>query len=92
MKAAEPTPEFENRSWDKWEPLYILADLAEGAWPQRGVRAAAEALTPAEEEDVKVMLLADLKTIFTKARKAAIATDTICHTLAAMDDRPSGSI
>jgi Protein of unknown function (DUF3631) len=77
-----------NRNADNWRPLFAIADLVGGDWPDR-IRAAATALAPRESEAVGPMLLADIWTTFEeKAALDRLASVEICETLAAMEGRP----
>jgi hypothetical protein len=51
------------RAVEVWEPLWALADLAEGDWPERS-RAAALELQQEDPRDEKVALLADIQSVF----------------------------
>jgi putative DNA primase/helicase len=60
-----------DRQQDAWEPLFAIADVAGGEWPERA-RAAAKALcavdeAESQERDIKLLLLADIRDIFDKA-------------------------
>jgi putative DNA primase/helicase len=70
LRHAEPrAPDALNdRQADAWDPLLAIADVAGGDWPQRA-REAALALCGADsanatEQDVKVMLLSDIREVF----------------------------
>jgi hypothetical protein len=56
-----------DRAKDVWDPLLAIADTAGGEWPKRA-RAAGKALVAAaEEEDIKIVLLGDIRAIFRTA-------------------------
>lgn len=57
--------EFTDRVADVWEPLFAIADLIGGAWPQL-IRQACRALTdlPAEELSLGVRLLKEIREIW----------------------------
>jgi hypothetical protein len=60
-----------DRQADAWEPLFAIAEVAGGDWPQRA-RAAATALcgvdeAEAQEGDNRLVLLADIRDIFAQA-------------------------
>ena len=72
IRNAEPeVPDALNdRQQDAWTPLFAIADVAGGDWPERA-RAAAKALCQiaAEEDveaDIKTVLLADIRDIFAR--------------------------
>jgi hypothetical protein len=59
-----------DRQADAWEPLFAIAEVAGGDWPERA-RAAAKALCQtdndeARDDDVRLVLLADIRDIFAK--------------------------
>jgi hypothetical protein len=51
------------RAQDIWEPLWAIADMAGGEWPD-AARDSARALLQDEPEDPKIGLLADIRTVF----------------------------
>ena len=63
--ATPPMPKsLHDRAADIWEPLFVLADLAGGVWPEKA-RGAAEALTAAAHvSNPIVSLLLDIYVIF----------------------------
>lgn len=67
LEAATPLMPLEDRAADTWEPLFAVADLAGGHWPDRA-REGALALTAAKEASTEqprtVRLLADCRTAF----------------------------
>ena len=72
LRNAEPaSPDALNdRQADAWDPLFAIAEVAGGEWPERA-RAAAKALcqVDAEEDveaDIKTVLLADIRDIFAR--------------------------
>jgi hypothetical protein len=79
LRNAEPaSPDALNdRQADAWDPLFAIAEVAGGEWPERA-RAAAKALcqVDAEEDveaDIKTVLLADVRDIFARLPKDAAA-------------------
>ena len=75
LRNAEPaSPDALNdRQADAWDPLFAIAEVAGGEWPERA-RAAAKALcqVDAEEDveaDIKTVLLADIRDIFARLPK-----------------------
>jgi putative DNA primase/helicase len=92
LRGADPeTPEgLDDRAADNWRPLLAIADLAGGPWPERARRAAlflsgAEA---AEDESVRVMLLADIREIFADREADRLLSSDIAETLAKRESRP----
>ena len=72
IRSADPaSPEALNdRQADAWDPLFAIAEVAGGPWPERA-RRAAQALCGAENEedaesDMKIALLTDIRDIFAR--------------------------
>ena len=72
IRSADPaSPDALNdRQADAWDPLFAIAEVAGGPWPERA-RKAAQALCGAENEedaenDVKIALLTDICDIFAR--------------------------
>jgi putative DNA primase/helicase len=63
VRKAEPRlPEaLDDRPSDNWTPLLAIADVIGGTWPEAGRRAALALSGAAEDDDLGVMLLADLR-------------------------------
>jgi putative DNA primase/helicase len=77
-----------NRVADNWRPLFSIADLAGGEWPMRA-RAAARAIDVDRGDDsVKMMVLADIKTIFALRGAIDMRSKDLAEALAAMEGRP----
>jgi putative DNA primase/helicase len=58
-----------NRIADNWRPLFTIAEVAGGDWPQRCADALVKLTTREDEtESLRVMLLADIKQVFTGER------------------------
>jgi hypothetical protein len=84
----------EDRAADVWEPLLAIAELAGGAWPQRA-RGAAVALVARSQErapTIGVLLLRDLREVFTTLGADRLPTETILDHLIEMDESPWGDI
>jgi putative DNA primase/helicase len=80
---------IENRLADNWRPLFGIADIAGGAWPER-VRAAAIAMsrdTNDDAESVRIQLLGDIRTIFDDRREVQLSSEIIVNRLHEMEDR-----
>jgi hypothetical protein len=56
--------DLNDRAADIWEPLFVLADIAGGDWPERARRAAVALTAKAQEESPIVSLMLDLLVIF----------------------------
>jgi putative DNA primase/helicase len=77
-----------DRQQDIWEPLFVLATLAGGPWPET-VRKAALALTgEASEETIGVTLLKDIRSVFAGSTLDRISTSDLLEKLNSLEDRP----
>jgi putative DNA primase/helicase len=56
--------ELYNRVSDNWWPLFCIADLAGGKWPKHGRDVALSIVRDADEGDLKLQLLKDIKRVF----------------------------
>ena len=75
---------------DNWEPLLAIADLAGGDWPKLA-REAALALSgavDAENDNIRVQLLADIRDVFASTQRDRLPTVELIAELSAMEDRP----
>lgn len=81
---------FRNRLADNWRPLLAIADAAGGHWPALA-RDAAVKLSGSrdrEDDDVKVMLLSDVRMIFEETDSHQLFSQSLCERLATMEGRP----
>ncbi|RWA16196.1 hypothetical protein MBRU_08800 [Mycolicibacterium brumae DSM 44177] len=79
-----------DRDADVWEALLAVADLAGGGWPKRA-REAAVALVAASKErapSIGVLLLRDIRTVFTTAKVDQLTTEQLLSGLNGMDEAP----
>ena len=53
-----------NRDADNWRPMFAIADVAGGRWPQRISEAAKAAVAAKAEQSIREILLADIRWIF----------------------------
>jgi hypothetical protein len=60
----EPLAVANDRAKDVWEPLLTIAAAAGGSWPQRAREAAKTLAEIGEEDDLKILLLGDIRAIF----------------------------
>jgi hypothetical protein len=91
IAAAQPQrPELLNdRAADIWEPLFALADLAGGDWPQKARQAAIGLSAATQEINPISTLLLDLFVIFTLAPENRLFTRDLVYRLNARSaDRP----
>jgi hypothetical protein len=73
--------ELDDRAQDSWEPLFAIADLAGGNWPQRAKDAALALSTGEEREDdsISAQLLRDLRAIFEEHGSRFMTADLLAH-------------
>jgi Protein of unknown function (DUF3631) len=85
---AVPVLPVEDRAADTWEPLFAIADLAGGDWPQRANRACL-ALTGTDPDEAAdgTRLLGDLKAIWA-ADEDHLFTTTIIERLRKIEESP----
>ena len=91
LEACDPVlPEAAfNRIADNWRPLFAVAEIAGGDWPQRAAEAFRVLTVDTDgNEGAAVQLLADLRTIFDSAGVDRIASAALCDRLAGMDESP----
>lgn len=81
--------QINDRANDNWEPLFTIADLAGGEWPQLA-REAAIALSGTEEETSSIgeQLLSDCYEILAKNSSDRIRTVDLLDSLCADDEKP----
>ena len=79
-----------NRLADNWRPLFAIAEIAGGDWPQRAAAAFAKltAKTDADAQGIGTMLLADIRQVFNEANAERMLSKTLVDTLCTMSDRP----
>jgi hypothetical protein len=79
-----------DRQQDAWEPLFAIADVAGGDWPKRACTAAVALCgvdqAEAQERDIRLLLLADIRDIFAEVSKAYVPHDA--ETEGRPDDGP----
>jgi putative DNA primase/helicase len=79
-----------NRLADNWRPLFAIAEVAGGDWPQRA-HAAFVALTATADLDaqgVGTLLLSDIAGIFTAESTDRLPSSNLAESLAAIEGRP----
>jgi hypothetical protein len=71
LQATDPElPGLYNRKADTWRPLFAIAECVGGEWPERVKKAVTELAAKSDEsESAGVLLLADIRTIFTSRSK-----------------------
>lgn len=96
LRDADPNvPErLSDRAADNWRPLLAIADRAGGDWPARA-RKAADALSGRrveDEEDLRIRLLGDLRTIFAELKEDRVPTDEVIGRLLKLEEAPWGEL
>jgi putative DNA primase/helicase len=82
------TPGLGNRTADNWRPLFAIAAVLGGDWPQRCAEAAAALEGDKDDEAIGLMLLADIRDVFEAERTDKLASAALCEKLAAIEGRP----
>jgi hypothetical protein len=79
-----------DRAADCWDPLFALADIASGDWPQRARRAALalSAGQARENDSVGVRVLADIRGIYDRRGEARIASIDLVADLNTIEESP----
>jgi len=80
-----------DRAVDNWQPLFAIANLAGGKWPTLARDAAIVLSGEPDEDSLRTMLLADLRTIFdepTNVGMKVFASLDLCRWLVGMEGRP----
>jgi hypothetical protein len=83
-----------DRDADVWESLIAVADLAGGHWPRTARVAAVTLVTAsrARKPSLGVLLLRDLRTVFSKSGLDKMTTTDVLTALNRIDESPWGSI
>jgi hypothetical protein len=97
LMGAEPTsaPGLHDRADDVWEPLFAIADLAGGGWPERARAAATELCGAVEDESLGMRLLRDLLRVWPRSHAGDLvervrSADLVCALLNTEDGPWSG--
>ena len=79
-----------NRLADNWRPLFAVAEIAGGDWPQRASVAFTKLTAKADmdAEGIGTMLLADIRDIFDRTEADPIPAADLVEALVEMEDRP----
>ena len=79
-----------NRLADNWRPLFAIAEIAGGDWPQRAAAAFSKltAKTDADAQGMGAMLLADIQQVFNETSAERTFSKSLVEALCAMTDRP----
>jgi putative DNA primase/helicase len=90
LRSAEPAmPKgLFGRAADNWRPLIAIADQAGGEWPGRARRIAEELSSNHSEQMAGIMLLEDMRRIFTDRNEDRLPSKDLAETLSKMEERP----
>jgi Protein of unknown function (DUF3631) len=82
-------PNAFNRLADNWRPLFAVAEIAGGDWPQRAATAFAKlnSQDDADTQGIGTMLLADIRRVFDENSGEKMFSKTLIESLHAMSDR-----
>lgn len=87
--SVEPPPCGNDRLQDNFTPLWRIAAVLGGPWPDRLAAAyVAQATTDDDAEPAGIMMLRDIADIFASHRTDRIATTEVVMDLIALEDRP----
>ncbi len=82
-------PEIPNdRAIDNWLPLFTIAHVVGGEWPEKVELAYIILNSREEEETAAIMLLRDIKAIFDATDWVKVHSATLVHELIALEERP----
>ena len=95
ISTANPSPVdgLSDRGMDNWMPLFAIAEALGGMWPEHA-RQAAVALSgqrTADNESVKVELLADIRDVYAREAADRLSSVGLCDLLALLEERPWGA-
>jgi putative DNA primase/helicase len=76
------------RAADNWRPLLAIADIAGGDWPDRARRSAEKLSAGRSGETIGVILLDDIRQIFSARETDQITSADLVGDLTAMEHRP----
>jgi len=82
-----------NRQADNWRPLFTLATVAGGEWPEKAKSAAIILTGDIEDDSLSTQLLIDVRNVFAEKRLAdddGMRSADLVTELVAMADRPWG--
>lgn len=90
----EMPAEITDRNADVWEALLAVADLAGGDWPDRARRNSVTLVTRPRDDggSLGVVLLRDLRAVFSAAGGDKLPTDEILRALIDLDESPWGDL
>ena len=80
--------ELFNRAADNWRPLLAIADLVGSDWPTRARAAAVHSAALEKDEGLRIMLLADIRSIFQRRGVDQIFSDQLVADLCQFEEHP----
>ncbi len=83
-------PVTNDRMIDNWTPLLAIADTLGEKWAKKAREAMVNIAGSQEEEDLKIILLKDIKAIFERWGGDKIASKDLVEKLNSLEDRPWG--
>jgi len=90
LRSADPElPEgLYGRPADNWRPLFAIADLAGGGWPERARSVAEKLNAEITEQTAGIVLLEDVRAIFTERAADRLTSVEMIEALVGMEHRP----
>jgi hypothetical protein len=89
LAACDPqTQALANRPADNWRPLFSIADLAGGRWPERARAVADVAEATKQDQSKRIMVLGDIRDLFAARGIERLRSAEIAEALGAMENRP----
>jgi putative DNA primase/helicase len=90
LRSADPElPEgLYGRPADNWRPLFAIADLAGGEWPERARGVAEKLNAEITEQTAGIVLLEDVRAIFTERAADRLTSVEMIEALVGMEHRP----
>jgi putative DNA primase/helicase len=91
MAAGEADPKTDglfNRVADNWRPLFAIADVAGGSWPELVRSAAAESCRGGDEQSMRALLLSDIRDVFKGRQTDRLPSAVLAEALGTMEGRP----
>lgn len=91
LRDAQPKPptQIHDRAADAWSPLFAIADLAGGVWPERARRAAVELTGNGDDQgSTLVALLADIQAAFSARASDRLSSEDLATDLGGLEHRP----
>jgi hypothetical protein len=86
----DAVPDFlDDRAADCWEPLFVIADVAGGNWPEKARHAALILMNGQNRQDMSfgVRLLADIRRVYLE-NTDKLPSESLVHLLTALEDAP----